>query len=1423
MRRILFLMTVLSICLWNVDLASAQSMMPTSRMPAAPPCDSAAPPSPSILQPDRSSRPPGPASFSIVPSTTDRVQAATVYSYTGSTIITPTIDGVFSGQFVDGDGITLPLSGTAGVKNPLSFVDEQLFDSADHVYWNDPTYPGNPMAFTSWQPTMTLWLDNNNDGVFQSGGIYTDAIIIGATIPSGTNSSSVTSFELNGLNSTSPFPASASPYGFSPFVYNDAEFIYDTPSKANNRYDIGEDIYYIGGFFTFGFPPAYFDRIGEFRGAQQALAPDPDNPLGPPIAHVYWTQDANYLYFHNDFLADSVAPYYDFEGMPYLAGNNGFIDSDGTTTAGPGIGSTDRIGIDPAARKWFTTTDQVAWYDADQDHHWTPSLDALWQDNGNSIYTSTVDSVIVYAAGTLTDGITATAVLDPSMYEFVYRDDNPSNNAWDNDEDIWALTGDQIWDYNYFDNKITWLIDGDGAATTGRGGDDPARVDGDQWFDAEDQVYFYDANGDSEWTDLVDALWKDNNGNGTYQSGTDTLIRSDSISVPTNTASGMALLQRSFVDGNGTQPGAGSDNTARTGQTAFQSADRVYWQDADSSDDWSSGDSLWIDNDTDGIYRTSISDTVIISAAGFVSGTTGTLLTPGAHWIGYDDGEVNYNGQYDSGEDISASNARFAYDDLEIDPNFKYDLGEDIYDRDYLEIWDYAEGDSTNTLLDNNDFAPDREPNNRDIGFRVHLNGIRVDNPSPITSTRVISDYDAPGGILAAAGWGPSRGFVGPMFPDVDPAFGGFNRHYEYRLPRHGGTVGVSVALKTSKPQTPVEKKTIEILPDCKVKTTYEWHDIKPNGRGGFQGKSGLVYGSSDGKVTVWTHQDHPEPKPPLPPPVKNDLSDPYYPGHRTVPLAPDVPFTPQSFFDVFTSNNLPVPTEILRLDLAGSDPLGTMKPVSVQTSDPHTQFNASFSGGIGSAFNIPDKGWVEVGVATVCCNPATANTLITNTVAATATTGTGTAPVPGSPASDSHLFSPTITLTLWKISTPITQVAPGGRVTYTIGYENRSPFPLSHIKFTDTMPVSITNRQSWPVDSFFDVFFEISPTIMLPGDRGQIKFSGNISPTVQTGTRLTNTITGTFYSPLIGTTDAIVRRRGLDVFGPPTTSTIPIELVALELKSVAPVNVSLRITTTVTPISATLPITFNWRAVGQTPLTTTGGLSSSIVFTWTTPGTKVITVTASNITSTKQVTGSILITAPSLIPIEIVALELKSVSPINVGVRVTTTVTPISVTQPITFDWRAVGQTPFTTTGGVSSSRVFTWTTPGTKVITVTVSNVTSTKQVTGSIFIYTPPTSVQITGPFTGTVKRNYTFTATINPASATLPITYVWQTSGHPPITSSGGLTSTATFSYLTYGLQQVFVTAYDFSGSSVATDQHNFTINYAVYLPIVLKSF
>jgi hypothetical protein len=51
-----------------------------------------------------------------------------------------------------------------------------------------------------------------------------------------------------------------------------------------------------------------------------------------------------------------------------------------------------------------------------------------------------------------------------------------------------------------------------------------------------------------------------------------------------------------------------------------------------------------------------------------------------------------------------------------------------------------------------------------------------------------------------------------------------------------------------------------------------------------------------------------------------------------------------------------------------------------------------------------------------------------------------------------------------------------------------------------------------------------------------------------------------------------------------------------------------------VTPITATLPVTYTWQATGQEPLMFTGGITSSLSFAWEITGTKHITVSAQGV-----------------------------------------------------------------------------------------------------------------------------------------------------------------------------------------------------------------
>jgi hypothetical protein len=69
--------------------------------------------------------------------------------------------------------------------------------------------------------------------------------------------------------------------------------------------------------------------------------------------------------------------------------------------------------------------------------------------------------------------------------------------------------------------------------------------------------------------------------------------------------------------------------------------------------------------------------------------------------------------------------------------------------------------------------------------------------------------------------------------------------------------------------------------------------------------------------------------------------------------------------------------------------------------------------------------------------------------------------------------------------------------------------------------------------------------------------------------------------------------------------------------------------TATVVPITTTLPLTYTWQMDDQLPIVHTNGLTDMVNFTWSTPGTQVISVTASNPAGSVMDTHTIIINAP--------------------------------------------------------------------------------------------------------------------------------------------------------------------------------------------------
>ena len=100
----------------------------------------------------------------------------------------------------------------------------------------------------------------------------------------------------------------------------------------------------------------------------------------------------------------------------------------------------------------------------------------------------------------------------------------------------------------------------------------------------------------------------------------------------------------------------------------------------------------------------------------------------------------------------------------------------------------------------------------------------------------------------------------------------------------------------------------------------------------------------------------------------------------------------------------------------------------------------------------------------------------------------------------------------------------------------------------------------------------------------------------------------------------------------------------------------------------------------------------------------------------------------------------------------------------------------------------------------------------------------SVTIAGPVDGIHDATYAFTATVDPLTASLPITFSWEATNQLPITHvSAAISDTLVFSWTASmtGAQWITVTASNAEGSAVGN--HLILIDPArVYLPLVVNS-
>ncbi len=133
-------------------------------------------------------------------------------------------------------------------------------------------------------------------------------------------------------------------------------------------------------------------------------------------------------------------------------------------------------------------------------------------------------------------------------------------------------------------------------------------------------------------------------------------------------------------------------------------------------------------------------------------------------------------------------------------------------------------------------------------------------------------------------------------------------------------------------------------------------------------------------------------------------------------------------------------------------------------------------------------------------------------------------------------------------------------------------------------------------------------------------------------------------------------------------------------------------------------------------PITNTAGISDSVSYVWDDPGTQVITVTAMNIfgSTTDQYKISVFMPPANL---EVTGPEAGDMQG---SYTFTATVSPITTTVPITYEWFVDDQLAFTHTTGTFDSVTFTWVYPGFHQIDVLATNRVGTVVDTWTILIY-------------------------------------------------------------------------------------------------------
>lgn len=278
-------------------------------------------------------------------------------------------------------------------------------------------------------------------------------------------------------------------------------------------------------------------------------------------------------------------------------------------------------------------------------------------------------------------------------------------------------------------------------------------------------------------------------------------------------------------------------------------------------------------------------------------------------------------------------------------------------------------------------------------------------------------------------------------------------------------------------------------------------------------------------------------------------------------------------------------------------------------------------------------------------------------------------------------------------------------------------------------------------------------------------------------------------------------------------------QTVTLSGPTVAPVGFTYLFTATVLPPTVTVPLTYTWHATDLTPVEQRAGQSTGVNLRWLRPGPKTVTVTASNAGGTVTQTHHLTLTA-----IAPTGISVQSPSRGYVGVLhpLTATVTPLTVTLPLTYLWQVDDAISITQTGGLTDQVDLLW--PQAGVYTVTVHALNA-----GGIVSATQVISVVAVAPLTVTLRSELTVTlgvstsviAQVLPLTVSLPLTYLWQATDQLPLTHTAGISDSVRYQWQQPGTVTVTVQVDNGRGMVMKQAVLQVVERRRVYLPVVVR--